>query len=404
MLKLIRGDGPLRPEKARELGCGPNNSPLYKLYKAFRRLRPHSSVAGGWKRILAVPDNKIATELAQKFYAGHADFQDDTKWWKLIEEAERKALTDDDSDEEDDPGEGGLFTEEDQEDGESEEGEAETPIDYRELRRESPSLSRTYVYSPAGQSFTVVAYECSPHDPDLPADAPWTLRMGQVATRTYYFLYRPHALIFHSITLTPLDALLMELAILIEQYIKSSISAAPFAAVLSRLRQDYGQSITLDARTIASEAVDALATLAQGLQQGIAEPERAHVFDALTADQQAEVMRTLALKGIAPAARISDGSFLAVVSHRILAQIVERFPALCFDGAYWDWPFNSLDYGDTELTQRARQRTIDRAKSLISDAGWLAEADPSSLNAAKREELIRGLMSVSMLRPSREIS
>jgi hypothetical protein len=405
MLRLIRGDGPLRPERARELGCGPNTSPLFKLYKAFRRLRPHSSVAGGWRRLLSVPDNKNATELAQKFYEGHPDYQDDSKWWHLVEEAERKALTEDEDEsaeegeDEDDllgPDDGGEDSEGDQ--------EGEPAPDYRAMRRETPSLSRTYVYSPAGQSFIVAGYECSPHDPDLPIDTPWRLLMADVATRTYHFLYRPKAPAFHSITLTPLDALLMELALLTVEYLKSSPTAAPFAAVLSHFRQEYGQGSTLDARAIAAEAAGALSTLAQGLLQATAEGERGGLFDALTADQQADVMRRLAQEGVAPAAHIADGTFITLASHGVIARIVEQFPALCFDGAFWDWPFASLDYGDPALTERARQRVIDRAKSIISDAGWLAEADPSSLLSAQRDELVRGLMSVSMLRPSREIS
>ncbi len=404
MLKLIRGDGPLRPEKARELGCGPNTSPLFKLYKAFRRIRPHSSVAGGWKRLLSVPDNKIATEFAQKFYEGHADYQDDIKWWKLIEEAERKALTEDeDDDSEAEPEDDDPLSEDEPEDDDGDPEEEPGP-DYRTMRRETPSLSRAYVYTPAGQTFTVTAYECTPHDPDLPVDTPWSFQMGDVATRTYHFLYRPKAPAFHSITLTPLDALLMELALLAVEYLKTSPAAASFAAVLSHLRQEYGQGVTLDARTIAAEAADALSTLAQGLLQATAEGERSGLFDALTPDQQGDVMRALAQKGVAPAARVADGSFITLASHGVIARIVERFPGLCFDGAFWDWPFASLDYGDPTLTERARQQVIHRAKSIISDAGWLAESDPSSLVDAKRNELVRGLMSVSMLRPSREIS
>ncbi|WP_210238891.1 hypothetical protein, partial [Mesorhizobium sp. M2D.F.Ca.ET.147.01.1.1] len=61
------------------------------------------------------------------------------------------------------------------------------------------------------------------------------------------------------------------------------------------------------------------------------------------------------------------------------------------------------DYGDAQLTERAKQQVIDRAKSLVSDASWLAEADSTILGDIRKEELVRGLMSVSLLRPDREI-
>lgn len=87
----------------------------------------------------------------------------------------------------------------------------------------------------------------------------------------------------------------------------------------------------------------------------------------------------------------------------MLGRLVEALPELVFDGKYWDSPYSSLDYGDPQLTDRARQQVIDRATSLISDAAWLAEADATILGAIRKEELVRGLMSVSLIRPDREI-
>lgn len=408
MVRLVRGEGPLRPEKARELGHGPNTSPLFKLYKAFRRMRPHSSVAGGWRRLIVVPDNRIAQELAQKFHDGHPDYQDDTHWWRLIEEAERRLLLEDDSD--DDGGGDGLPPDlgGDEEDGETKgEGEPTAPkepeVDYREQRREAPSLSRTYVYTPAGQSFAVKAFECVPQDPDLPAGSAWTLRLGDVGSRTYHFLFRPHAEAFRSITLEPLDALLIELAILTNEYTRTGKEPPSFASILASFREQYAQTASLEARLIALDASDVLSTLASSLIQNCPAGERQKLFDVLTVEQQADAMRSLASKSVAPAGAIADGSFLRYSPRYILGRIVEGFPELCFDGGFWDTPYAALDYGDAQLTARARQQVVDRACSLISDAAWLSEADANALGAVRKEELVRGLMSVALLRPDREI-
>jgi hypothetical protein len=408
MVKAVRGEGPLRPEKARELGYPPNLSPLFRLYKAFRRLRPHSNVAGGYTRLLVVPDNAIAKELGQKFHAGHPDYQDDTHWWRLIEEAERRLLREDPSveapDNDDMPP--GLLDDPVEEPVVDPGAPTPAPveaIDHRKARVEAPSLSRSYVYAPIGQTFTVKAFECALQDPDIPADAAWAVLMGDMATRTYHFLYRPRAEVFRSITLTPLDALLLELTMLTSEYVRNGATPPSMASILATFRTAYAQTASLDGRIIALDANDALASMAEAVLANASAEDRARLFDALTVDQQGEVMRALARKGVAPAGAVGDGSFLTAAPRGALGRLVEAFPAMFFDGAYWDTAHAVLDYGDPQLTERARQQVVDRAKSLISDAAWLAEADATILGAARKEDLVRGLMSVLLLKPDREV-
>ncbi len=409
MVTLIRGEGPLRPEKARELGYGPNERPLFRLYKAFRRMRPHSNVAGGFFRLLAVPDNAIAKELAQKFFDGHPDYQEDTHWWRLIEEAERRLLTRDVGAGGDEPPDEGLppgLLDEpsDRAPEPTDPAPASAPVpDYRLQRREAPSLSRSYVYAPAGQTFAVKAFECTAHDPDLRSDVAWSLMLGDLATRTYHFLFKPRSNVFRSITLEPLDALLIELALLTYEYLRGGREPPSYASLLAYFREHYAQIASLDARVIALDANDVLGTLAEAVLANVPPGDGGMLFDALTVEQRSEVMRALARKGIAPAAPVADGSFVTAAPRNVLASLVEAFPNLLFDGQFWDTPYVTLDYGDPQLTDRAQQQVIDRVKSLISDAAWLAQADPTTLGAIRKEELVRGLMSVSLLRPDREI-
>src|SRR5690606_17274027 len=92
MHRVIRGEGPLRPEKAKDLGYGPNESPLFQLFKAFRRTSPQSKTAGAYGRILIVKDNARAVEMLNAFHDGNPDYQDDSKWWELVEAADRELL------------------------------------------------------------------------------------------------------------------------------------------------------------------------------------------------------------------------------------------------------------------------------------------------------------------------
>src|SRR5208337_536699 len=92
MVQVVRGEGPLRPDKAEEAGFGPNNSPLFKLFQVFRRSSPKPKIAGCYARLLIVPDNDRAEEMAKKFHEGDPSHQTDAKWWKLVQEADSQLL------------------------------------------------------------------------------------------------------------------------------------------------------------------------------------------------------------------------------------------------------------------------------------------------------------------------
>ena len=56
MVRVVRGEGPLRPVVAKQRGYPVNDSPLYKLFQAFRRSSPQGK-NGLWSRILVVKNN-----------------------------------------------------------------------------------------------------------------------------------------------------------------------------------------------------------------------------------------------------------------------------------------------------------------------------------------------------------
>ena len=92
MVRYVRGEGPLRPDKANEQGFGPNDSPLFKLFQVFRRSSPKPKVAGCYAKLLIIPDNDRAEEMGRRFHDGDGQYQTDAKWWDLVEEADRQLL------------------------------------------------------------------------------------------------------------------------------------------------------------------------------------------------------------------------------------------------------------------------------------------------------------------------
>lgn len=405
MVALVRGEGPLRPEKAKQLGFSNNESPLFKLFKMFRRTSPQSKTAGAYARLLIVKDNSRALEMANSFYDGVPEYQDDTKWWELVEEADRELLygpsgkpkTSDD-------GPKGLPS------GLLDDVTKVPPVapsvvpipDKEPIRREVPSLSRKYVYSKANLNWLVTAYEVGADDPDVPEGMPWALQMADVATRHYHYLYKPSHDVFRSITLTPRDGLLFQLAWASADALRTSREAANPAEILVGLRAEYGEETLLDLKNLGADARGLLADIAKAFVENCPKDERASLFNELHVNEQGAVMRALAAKKIKPTEVTDNGSFLQYAPAEILRSQVERHPEYCFDNKIWDEPHASLDYGDSELTHAVRAGVVSRYVSLINDAIWLARQDGADLASASRDELVRATMSLRLLRPDVE--
>lgn len=417
MVRVVRGEGPLRPEKAKDLGFPTNDSPLFRLFKAFRRTSPKSKAAGAFERILIVKDNARATEMAKAFHDGNPEYQDDAKWWELVQAADRELLygkPGGGKGKNPAPGSkggdggipGGLLddldgsTDDPKNDGDSEdENKPALPP-----RTPVPLLSRTYHHSATGNRWTVKAFEVALNDPGLTDGTPWALTMEEVTTRTYHFLYDPNHSVFASVTMTPMDALLSHLAFITVDQSRTSTHQPDLAAVLSDYRSAYGHEAALDFKALPGEAATALADVAKSIVEACPEKERSSLFNDLSLDAQNAVMRSLASKNLKPAASTANGSFLWSAPVEIIRALVEERPDLCFDGKVWDAAFSDLDYGDPVITDEARSALLAHYLGLMSDAIWLSKQDSAYLAESPRDELIRAVMSLSLLRPDVEAS
>jgi hypothetical protein len=411
MVQLIRGEGPLRPEKAKSLGYSKNDSPLFALFKAFRRTSPHSKTAGAYARIMVVKENARAAEMANFFHDGHPEYQDDSKWWELVEEADRELLygstgkpkTEDEEGGAKDGGlPKGLLDDITPDDVDTEASDSAVQPKKVFQRREVPSLSRKYIYHKSGSSWNVTAFEVEPGDPDLPPGVPWAMPLGDVATRNYHYLFDPTHEIFRSITMTPRDGLLTHLGWMTAELLRTSKESPQLGEILADLRSYYGDDTLLDAKTMSADAGGILADIAKAFSASCPEEDRPALFNDLCLADQQTVMRALAAKKIKPTSVTGDGSFLQYAPPEILCSLIELHPEYCFEGKIWDEPYDSLEYGDKEITDGVRAGILSKYLGLMNDAIWLSRQDSSDLTTCSREELIRATMSLRLLRPDVE--
>lgn len=407
MVSLIRGEGPLQPQKAKALGFEPQDAPLYRLFQAFRRSSPQGKT-GRWSRILAVKNNERAIEMADLFHKGDVEYQTDDRWYELVEEEDRGIVGATPT------ATGPGSTSPGLPDGFLDEGDVSPPIragatpsgppelapsPVAPIRQKLHELSRIYKHPLLKVEFTVEAFIVGADDPDLPSKAPWTLKIEDPGTRTFLFLFDPDHPVFRSVTMTPTDAVLSELAFKTYEFLKEvSPNSAVFATILSDLRGEYAQDAKLDPRSIIAFADKAFREIAQS----ISVIGDATLFNALFAElpqpAQEKIRRKIALTGMNGAQVVIDsGEFLSYAEVVDIRQFVESHPELFFDGKFWAQPYSSLEYGDTKVNEEARERVMERYDAYLADAVWLASQSPRDLDRCDRDELIRATLSVRLL-------
>lgn len=414
MRNLVRGNGPIRPQIARQAGYGENNSPLSKLFAAFRRNQP--SKGSSWSRIICVQDNDRAKSMAKGFRDGEPNLQTDELWWKLVEEQDDKDIktksTGADGEGSNVPG--GLLDDDQSTDGsgQTSTGEASAedggqdgaepgPGDID--RRQVFSLSQTYSLLLTAQKINVVAYEAVANDPMLAAEKPWNLKLSDNATGTYEFVFDVSHTAFGSATLTPLDALLAEIAHLWADYWALTQTPHAFASILAELRETYAGEASLDPIAVAEEAQQLLSGLALAIAGNCPEEDRGSLYDDLPASLQKEVMEGLAANSVTNISRVlGDGAFLQHSPPSVSRHVVASKPNLVMDGEFWDFPYEQLDYLDTSLTEKVRAEALALLLNRLDDLIWVAGRDSSHSISPSREELLRARMSIQLLVPARD--
>lgn len=409
MVRLVRGDGPLQPLKAKTLGYGANNSPLFRLFQAFRRTSPQGK-NGLWSRILVVKDNERATEMASLFETNDPDYLGDERWWQLVEEQDATVLGAPSS-----TTSGGAptpgdiprgFLDDDTSDGGTAPaapptpGAAASPPPPVPDRRPIFELTRKYVHPTYRVEYDVQGFAVDPRDPDLGAGQPWALPLVDVATRTYAFLTNTAHDLYRSTTMTPLDALLVELSHRTMDFLRQTAPDVTFAAILADFRREYCADSRLNAGELIVEATNTLAQIAASLEGQLASGEGIALHDSLSAPAREAIGRRMVTRGVAaPRDAIASGAFLNYADPQTIRDFFSAHPELFLDRKYWDDPYTALDYGSLEVSDEARRLVRARYDGYFADAVWLASQSPMDLERAGRNALIRASLSLKLLRP-----
>jgi hypothetical protein len=403
MVRAVRGEGPLRPIVAKQRGYGGNDSPLYRLYQAFRRSSPQGK-NGLWSRVLVVKNNDRAQQMADLFEEGDADYLTDERWWQLVLEQDKEVLGEAPGDGGDTPLPAGFVDEPTSTNpAEPTPPTAPQPPPQPEppppARRPIHELSRKYVHPTFRVEYEIQAYGVATNDPDLPTGLPWLLKLDDVATRTYGFLVDVSHDVFRSTTMTPLDGLLTELTHRTVEFLKGQAQDPSIAGVLTDFRKQYCADTRLDPQEIITLASSVLGEMARAIPSLIADGGGEAMFAELEESEKESVARRMANRGVPDhKALIVDGRFWDYADPESLRTLFNRHPEVFLDGKFWNDSYTSVDFGSAGVTAQARRSVQARYDAYLSDAVWLANQSPADIDRASRDAVIRATCSVRLLK------
>jgi hypothetical protein len=401
-IKLIRGEGPLLPRKAKAAGyTDQNDSPLAQLHRGFRRNDPGTNylTAGNGKARLDT------TDWVRLFHFGDPEYQTDEKWWEQVEEHERIAkalkegknvkvepdLPDDPTQEFTEDGKGGDT--EPLTDGEQK--EAERPLTEEErvaLLIEHgiaiPELNGEFSVSgvaarPAKvRSFIVRGTEL--HDADGRHVPVWVTGEQGGGLIAFADLDHPHFAMFDD---EPEDIILMDVAQnLLTRARGASMS---LSSVYAELKERHLSSHAIDPGRLISEATQLMRDIQERMvecvdenperpwQKALGEPERHFTRERMT--------QALKTADIDP--HIYSGDYLVYIPGSLVPRIVEEWPEAFLDKRLFKAPFKGVK------EPGARRQLVATITGYLDDLAWLTSAPLE----APRQQMIRARLSLELL-------
>ena len=405
MVRIVRGDGPLLPNKAKDLGYGENNSPLFRLFQAFRRSSPKPKTAGCWARILVVQNNEHASEMAKRFYSGESEYQDDTKWWELVEEQDRQLLGDSHeaqlSNNSDGPLPGfGDTTNIGNSDSQSGTSIISPANVTSPIRSALHLLSQEFRHERTEQKWNIEAFSVESSDPELcDTKCPWKLTANTSGTHNFY-VDLSHE-IFRSATMTSLDGLLTELAWSASDFLRNQENSMPFSVILADLRERYARVSALDPILLEADAKSILSAIARTLPRNIDPADGKTLFEEMSSNDREQTISRMSNRSILNVQEwISSGGFFQHAPHRALLSCFSRHADLFLDGKCWDRQYEELDLLNERVTERAKLEVVAYFEGLLRDAIWLAEQESTDLIDCERARLLRASLALELLIPT----
>jgi hypothetical protein len=390
VVELVRGQAPLQPRIAERMGLGKNDSPLSRLFTAYRK-----GTAGLKDLVPGTADGTglnsgLVTEYVEKFNEGDPNYQSDEKWYELVLQAEAGNRGESKGAEK----AGGDFPIDDEEPGDP--GAVnETPATYiADLPGDEPELdellSGTYE-APGLSGDVVLKVQAYRHKADVDG-APFRVKPDGYSFR---FDYNPRSEFFENRLETPADYLVIDLA----QHFLALSAESPREKPVSRIARSIREKYFARSSDDISAAATAASSLLDELRRHYDEmlPASAPIDPGILPPRESErvrrnVAKSLGLNEGEVEQFIKDGKFAGYVSQSFVVELVRTWPALASDGDFFNRPYSG---SSTEL----KPVILDEIVDALQDVIWLVDEGASAVSkdTGWRLRYARALSSLRLL-------
>ncbi len=400
-IEIIRGEGPLLPKRASQLGYSRNDSPLGKLHRGYRRNDPGANYltpGNGKSRV----DNR---DWDKKFRAGDPEYQSDSLWYRAVLEHDAAVQAEKDRKKAETAAEGASRADPTIEfttgSGEADEQEKASPPATQErpeadadraarlARSASQLLELKGEYAATGvpgRPFSLSAYlvEEVLKGADGKRQPVW-ITSGRGGSMTAFAdLSHPH---FRRFSDDPADMILVEVAQ--QMLVRGTGATSTIGAVYAELKAHHLSSRAIEPGTLIGEATQLLRDIQERMVACVGENPARPWSNALneserhiTGDRINEILKKTDIEGV-----VVSGEYLPLVPATVVPRIVEEWPEAFFDGRLFDAPYAGV------ASTSARRQIVSTVTGYLDDAAWLASAPPHP----SKDQLVRAGLSLRLV-------
>ncbi len=378
VVEIVRGNSPIRPLVAKKMQLPENESPIAKLFAGYRKATPGlKDLVPGTSDGRGLNSGPIQ-DYVERFYSGESAFQEDTKWFELVQQAEKAKKGGGSKGAEEAAGGFPMDDEADEDDnvGTLEQelpiGEGKPSEDKQDnLATKDTFLSGPYTLDdlPGQPTISVEAYE---HEQDV-FGKPYAVRPEAYSLKFDYNGYSPF---FEESLEKPVDCLLMDLAHHFLAVSQQSPRDYPVSTIERHLREKYFPELSSSLAETEANASALLDSLKRHYADSL--PNSAPIeLEEIPSEQVAHVIRAAQLAESASKSEVEEkirsGDFVQHTTNRFLLYLVEKWPILVANGEFFVTPWEIDEDSSSSLA-------ITELIETLSDVLWLKEDGVSAIN------------------------
>ena len=408
----LRGHQPLLPRKAKQLGYPPNDSPLARLHRGYRRNDPGLDylIPGNGTG----PIHDEARLWGQEFHKGVSEYQSDQRWYdaarshdQLKREAkearmgpgeekgrglEELGLTRPEEARDNDPAEtngskdadpkkltSGLLADS------ATETETERLQRYRAHAEVLPELTGTFGVLELNASLKLESFLVRGQGlVDGHAQPTPVLLVSQPGNVFGAYVDADHE-VFGHFSIEPAELVLVELA---NQLKVRADSDMPLTQIVALLVQQHLPDHRVDVAVLGAQARELMTEIRERMIERIAEnPDRAWQF--LTPDERSATENHIVAEGGTTTIEEAktSGDFLAYAPPTFIPRLLEEWPEAFMDGKLFAGLYAGLS------STAGKRLSMGRLVSYVYDVALLADAQ----SKPRKDELLRARLSISLL-------